>query len=62
MRQETPAEIFQDLTEQFDKDFSLVSGMKENPRKAIIRELSVFWNFSNQLLNLNDQPSLFSAN
>lgn len=58
MREETPDKIFKDLSKQFDNDLRLVSQMKENPRKAIVRELSVFWNFSNQLDNLKDQPTL----
>ena len=33
------------LAVQNEKDRLYVTGMKENPRKAIIRELSKYWSF-----------------
>ncbi|WP_176473524.1 hypothetical protein [Sphingopyxis sp. GW247-27LB] len=45
MSKETPEKHSKRLSAQNEKDRLYVTGMKENPRKAIIRELSNYWNF-----------------
>lgn len=45
MSRETTEKHSKRLLAQNEKDRLYVTGMKENPRKAIVRELSNYWNF-----------------
>lgn len=48
MSKETPEKHSKRLLTQNEKDRTYVTGMKENPRKAIVRELSNYWNFEDR--------------
>lgn len=45
MSKESQEKLSKRLVSQNERDRSYVNAMKENPRKAIIRELSNYWKF-----------------
>lgn len=58
MSKDSSEQASETLFEQNKKDQSFVNSMKENPRKAIIRELSKYWNFQDTYRGVEElQPN-----